>query len=417
MQEDLFGNFKGTGVDQVTTFVRITTDRREIPVELTGAFGSPVGASCWLLGSGPSLLGVDLGALQRLPVPRMCVNLAGTGLIRPHFWTAYDPSQRFSRSTYLDPGVMKFVQRRRAFDLVPETTCKVCECPNLYFFTGDRHRGFADFVDPAHRTIVDWNDTFVQAIDVLYQLGFRTIYLLGCELQIPPSEGMRDRARARELTCAERPDVGLAELVREWERAGWPLAELETLGSPAQYHFPEYKALKAAAATDFHYFRVCQYLRLSRLAMRQAGLRLVSVMEQSRLNDCCERRTFAEAVAEIEQQVGSPAEEQTTGRYTRRDLGRIPDAAARMKDFQPLHWDQRGQLRGPGGRERSRKSVARDEPRREVDLRVIEEADKRIEPVPLRVYRGQEWNGALEPDRGGAVVDAGDVDVDVCERG
>ena len=56
-------------------------------------------------------------------------------------------------------------------DLVPETTFKVCECPGVVFFDRDAQRGFADFLPPMPAGIVDWNDTFVQAIEIAYRLG------------------------------------------------------------------------------------------------------------------------------------------------------------------------------------------------------------------------------------------------------
>src|SRR5262245_6793510 len=144
-------------------FYRLHTDHTQTPAGLEDAFGGPAPSACWLIGGGPSLAALPCDAIARSPVPKMCLNLAGPRLLRPTFWTSYDPSFRFHRSIYLDAGVIKFVHRRRAMDLVPETAFKVCECPATFFFDRQPERGFADFLAPHHSGIVDWNDTLVQA--------------------------------------------------------------------------------------------------------------------------------------------------------------------------------------------------------------------------------------------------------------
>ena len=101
------------------TFCRLNTDQTREPIELENLFAGPALSSCWMIGGGPSLNALPSDAIRESPVPKMCINLSGTKLMRPTFWTSYDPSARFHRSVYLDPGVMKFVHRRRAMDLVP----------------------------------------------------------------------------------------------------------------------------------------------------------------------------------------------------------------------------------------------------------------------------------------------------------
>jgi len=181
-------------------FYRIGTDGVRTEVGLQGTFGGPQRTSVWLIGGGRTLTASVAEQILRTPVPRMCINLAGTGLLRPTLWTSYDPSARFHRSVYLDAGVMKFVHRRRAMDLVPETTFKVCECPQTYFFERDVERGFGNFLSQGQRGIVDWADSMVQGIDLLYQLGFRRIYLAGSEMRVRPTEEqLRRRACSRNL--------------------------------------------------------------------------------------------------------------------------------------------------------------------------------------------------------------------------
>ncbi|MEZ6047058.1 MAG: hypothetical protein R3C11_16040, partial [Planctomycetaceae bacterium] len=75
------------------------------------------------------------------------------------------------------------------------------------------------------------------------------------------------------------------------------------------------KSLQAAANAEMHYFRIAQYLRLSRRAMSLAGLQLISVSPVSRLNDYFPVMSLEEAVQEIKADVGDPAQEQTEGLY------------------------------------------------------------------------------------------------------
>ncbi|TWT63206.1 hypothetical protein [Rubinisphaera italica] len=319
------------------TFFRGTTDRQRKDANLKGNFAAPHGSACWLVGGGPSLTQELADVIERTPVPVMAVNLAGSGMLRPTFWTAYDPTSRFLRSVYLDAGITKFVNFRRSSDLVPESTYKVCECPNLYFFEGERERGFDDFLDWAHNRIVDWNDSFVQSIDILYQLGFRRIYLAGCEMHIKVSAEMCSYATKRGVSFGE--NVSLSEFVSTCEKQGISCKELAQLESAQVYHFDQEKSLAAAVATDAHYFRVSQYLRLSRLSMSRAGLQLVSVTPGSRLNDYFPYQNVEEVFAEVCERVGNPSEEVTAGLYSITGP-RLPRLDWKMRDFQPLHWPE-----------------------------------------------------------------------------
>ncbi|MAT14606.1 MAG: hypothetical protein CMJ46_04975 [Planctomyces sp.] len=313
-------------------FYRINTDRSEYPVALENTYAGGDASACWLMGGGPSFDEHAASVIAETPAPRMAINLAGAGLLRPTFWTSYDPSVRFHKSVYLDPGVMKFVHKRRALDLVPESSFKVCDCPNLLFFERERQRQFTDFVAPHHTGIVDWSDSMVQAIDILYRLGFRTIYLVGCEMQISPSSVQQHRAR--EVGVVHEPGELLKDFLKRCNEKGLTTGELEEVEREAQYHFAETKPLESAANADAHYFRVSQYLRLCRRAMSLAGLRLISVTPHSRLNDYFPVMSIDEAAAEIKQTTGDPALETTAGLYQqltdRRGTFRSP-----MRDFRP----------------------------------------------------------------------------------
>lgn len=321
-------------------FTRVNCDQQVTPIDLEGLYGGPEGSACWLIGGGPSLDEATCAAIARSPIPKMTVNLAGAGRLRPDFWTSYDPTARFHRSIYLDPGILKFVHRRRAMDLVPETTFKACECPATICIEREGGRGFANVIDPRAKGIVDWADSLVQGLDILYRLGFRRIYLAGCELRVLPTKPMRELAEARGVTADDW--WSLTDFVRVCALRGIGRAELERLGEVGLYHFDEGKSLAAAMQTDGHYDRIAQGLRLSRSCFARWGLELISVTPESRLNDHFPYRDVEAAVAEIHARVGDPAKESTRGCYGRQTATWVAELEP-MHDVKPPNWPAGGE--------------------------------------------------------------------------
>lgn len=359
------------------TFYRINTDRTEKAYSLEGLYCGPEMSSCWLLGGGPSLGETDLELISRSPIPVMTINLAGVHLIRPQFWTSYDPSARFHRSIYLDPGVMKLVHRRRAMDLVPETTFKVCDCPNTYFFDRDQERGFADFLSPDNEGVVDWADSLVQAIDLLYQLGFRKIFLAGCEMRVRPSAAQLELASRHSVEYDE--NGLLTEFLSQCRRAGINQDDLEAVSPCRIYHFDETKSLQATANTEYHYFRIAQYLRLSRRSMAMAGMQLISVTPGSRLNDYFPCSTVEAVLQEIHESVGDPLKEPVAGQYHLKGP-RLPEGTGPMRDFRPHNWPaDRVKKKNNPNRDPERKEILPDDPE-EVEEILIEKKEFQNRP-------------------------------------
>ncbi len=320
-------------------FFRIHADGVRTPVDLRDHFAGPLRSTCWIIGGGPSLRNAPCDRIQQSPVPRFAVNLCGFGLLRPTIWTAYDPTIRFHRSTFLDASILKLLTTRRATDLVPGTTYKVGDCPNTLFFERDGQRGFHDFLidSPADDEpgVVDWQDSFVQAIDLAWRLGFRRLLLVGCDMHVrPPEDHIQQAAAAGVIYQPEEPLRGFYDRCRS---AGLDPARLAAAEPVQPYHFDETKSLAAAQQTDFHYFRVTQYLRLSRRAMAIAGLELISATPGSRLNAFFPYRPVEELLNDIAEEIGDPARETTRGQYARRhDSDLVPFAP--MKDFKPHNW-------------------------------------------------------------------------------
>ena len=332
-------------------FYRLFPDGSRQSVPLHNQFAGPQTTSCWIIGGGPSLNALPWSQIERSPAPRFSINLSGASLLRPTFWTSYDPTHRFHRSIYLDPGILKFVHSCRAMDLIPQTTFKVCEAPNLLCFDRTRGRGFHDFPSPGGQDIqrpvqirerdclpgiTDWQDSFVQAIDIAYRLGFRRLYLAGCDMFIAPSAELVTFAST--FGVSYQPHEPLGAFLRRCIQAGAARAELERHALGDQYHFNEEKPFAAAVQTDEHYFRVVQYLRLSRRALSLSGLELISVTPDSRLNDHFPIRSVEDAVQDILYDVGDPAAESTRGMYTCPSRPRERPLAP-MRDVPPHHWN------------------------------------------------------------------------------
>lgn len=318
-----------------SVFFRVTTDGRREAVGLEGHYAGALPTACWVIGGGPSLGGMPCERIAASPVAKMGINLAGTGRLRPTFWTAYDRTCRFLPSVYLDASVTKILPVRRVKDLVPGTTLKVCECPNTVFFERDGRPGFADLLDPARRGVVDWADSMVMALEIVYRLGFRRVFLVGCEMRVRPT---REQLAAAQRVGVEYDGVGLLQdFVARCEGVGLTAEQLDGLGPARQYHFAEYKPTKAAAQTDLHYFRVSQYLRLSRRNLAAAGLQIVSVTPGSRLNDYFPYQPVHEALAEIARGISTPREEDACGLY-RELVDRRPSGMGPMRDLRPLNW-------------------------------------------------------------------------------
>lgn len=343
------------------TFYRLGTDGSRIDCDgLLGIAGGTDPTAAWLAGGGPSLAGAPLADIQNSPAPIMAVNFAGRGpdgappLLRPSLWTTWDPTPRFHRSIFLDPRITKFCQSRFRLDLVPDTGLKVADCPNTLFFDKEC-RGYGEFLDPSATKLLDCQDSFCQAIDILFRLGYRVLYCVGTDMRIRPSEPQIELARASGVVYENGETVWkhatddskefrsdrLKDFVEECQRKGVGedrtavCLAMEKVERESQYSFTESKSFLAAMNTDLHYWRIVQYLRLARRTLSLNGLRIVSCTPDSRLNAFFPFMDAAAAAAAIREQVGDPAEEAVNGRY--RGLNQRP-ALPYMEDLSPHGW-------------------------------------------------------------------------------
>lgn len=312
-------------------FFRLTPDGRRHQVDLVHHYAGPFATSCWIVGGGPSLTDLPLDEIAASSAPVFAVNLAGSRLLRPTFWTAYDPSARFHRSTYLDAGVQKFVPRGRAMDLVPETTFKVADCPNTLFFDMEG-RDYATAIAAGQSRVLDWCDSFVLALDIAYRLGFRRLYLAGCDMHVRASQEQLAWVASHGIDTDEITTI--SELDAAVQKTGVDREPLNETDPARIYHFDETKSFAASVSTDRHYDRIAQALRLSRRCFAQAGLELISVTPRSRLNDCFPYRSAAAVCERLAQQCGHIDTEREAGRYSLKGP-RMPAVQWPMRDVPP----------------------------------------------------------------------------------
>jgi len=175
------------------------------------------GRSAFLILSGPSLNQLDLPLLNQRGIITMGVNNAWT-IHRPNLWTCVDDPGRFIDTGWKDPGITKFVpvchRVRRLRIQKPDGSMQpsafhVSQMPSVLFYRRSNHFDHERFLTGDS---VPWgNDgnqadtlgikgkrsVMLAAMRLLYHLGFRTVYLLGCDFKMADDRRYAfDEARA-----------------------------------------------------------------------------------------------------------------------------------------------------------------------------------------------------------------------------
>jgi len=162
------------------------------------------GRSAFLVLSGPSLNDIDLTQLDRRGIVTMGVNNSWT-VHRPTLWTCVDDPGRFIDTGWKDPGVLKFVPvchwgrklRIQAKDgTMRDSVFRVAQMPSVLFFRRSNHFDHERFLtgdtvpwgnDPKSTDslgIKGKRSVMLVALRLLHHLGFRTVYLLGCDFRM-----------------------------------------------------------------------------------------------------------------------------------------------------------------------------------------------------------------------------------------
>ncbi len=147
-----------------------------IPVDLDDSFSG----SCFIAGGAPSLLKENLKLLDQSGV--MVISMNNTASQVPtDIWVGLDKPVCYSPRILLDPKIMKFTMISRKDLLVGDK--KIKELSNMYFFGAHEKFKIHNFLEP-NRDFWWMKNVFPVALQLAYRLGFRRVYLIGCEFKI-----------------------------------------------------------------------------------------------------------------------------------------------------------------------------------------------------------------------------------------
>lgn len=153
------------------------------------------GRSAFLILGGPSFAELDKSLLDKAGVLTMGVNNSVKSY-RTNLWVSVDNPMNFMKSIWLDPKITKFVPfthvEKHIFDNEEwkETTYRVGDCPNIWYYRRNEHFQPQQYL---------WEDTFnwgnhtdlgggrsvmLVAVRLLYYLGIRRLFLLGCDFRM-----------------------------------------------------------------------------------------------------------------------------------------------------------------------------------------------------------------------------------------
>lgn len=153
------------------------------------------GNSAFLILGGPSFSNIDKSKLTQPGILTMGVNNSVKSF-RPNLWISVDDPTHFIKSIWLDSKITKFVpfshSEKHIFDNESwkESTIKVGDCPNVWFYKRNE-RFIAEqflFEDTInwgnHKDYGGGRSVMLAGIRMLFYLGIRTIYLLGCDFKM-----------------------------------------------------------------------------------------------------------------------------------------------------------------------------------------------------------------------------------------
>lgn len=162
------------------------------------------GRSCFLTCGGPSLADANHDLLRKVVTFGLNNSWA---TFRPNLWTCWDPPERFCDQGWKDPRIVKVVPRqferarlrhKDAEGKFHPSKLLVRDCPSVLMF--DRNTQFdpADFFaqrsvcgghargSPDAIGIEGYPSVMLAAVRLAHALGFRTLYLVGCDFKMPP---------------------------------------------------------------------------------------------------------------------------------------------------------------------------------------------------------------------------------------
>lgn len=178
-------------------------DRNGQSVSLKGIY---TGASIVYVGSGPSLTQLDLSLLKERHVTTFAVNNVAANLVKPNIWMCSDNPQSFHPVIWRDPTILKIVAAANARKYIREvdgdgktktiSDSWAIECPNTLCVNVVSKFNSSTFFDEPTACwgcekgekddigLSGGRSTMLAAFKVLTWLGFKRIYLIGCDFNM-----------------------------------------------------------------------------------------------------------------------------------------------------------------------------------------------------------------------------------------
>jgi len=153
------------------------------------------GCSAFLIAGGPSFREIDSAQLRQPGILTIGVNNSAKNF-RPNLWIGADPTDRFLRSIWLDPTIMKFTpiinSRGGIFnsDTWKFTGLTAADCPNVVYYKRNqtfvpKQFLFEDCFNWGNNVKDDKNrSVMLIALRLLFVLGIRRVYLLGVDFNM-----------------------------------------------------------------------------------------------------------------------------------------------------------------------------------------------------------------------------------------
>jgi len=173
------------------------------------------GESIFLIGSNPRLYDL-LPALHRAEYT-FALNRALLVYPYPTYWAAMDywPAG-FSMNPLFNPDVIKFIDLFRMHDPMEYQSSFYREgrllrdLPNTYFFNRDASRCWNENFFTRHNSLAYFDSTFMIALQLIWRMGFKKVYLCGCAFDFDPDDPycykdeMNEKGKAHNAKCYPR---------------------------------------------------------------------------------------------------------------------------------------------------------------------------------------------------------------------
>lgn len=287
-------------------FTRRMPDKFHLSADvLLGSYSSVQRSACVILGSGPSAESVNVDIWEQCTefdsaVVPFGINWGGYSkwnkeyLPYPRIWTSYDPCSRFDTALLLDPSVVKFIREDRADEYLAGERIQAHECPNTWFFKPEK-KGYINYFGEG--PIIDARDSMLQAIDIAIRLGFKDIYLSGCDLHYKLNDAQVEYLRKYQPDYHNcDPENGLWDVLKtvekskkfiedhpdEGKRMQKLIETLSEMGMSEIYSFGNAGCdFGKAIHVDQHSRKVATRLRLARRCLDRLGVSIKLIEPQS----------------------------------------------------------------------------------------------------------------------------------------